>query len=78
MKTSVNDNDEALRQVRDRVKQEETIRARPNKYSVTTLTVPQGQELGLFKLKLHTVKGVQPPVIDIFDREALYDLLDGE
>ena len=30
-----------------------------------------------FKLELRTVRGDAPPKVDISDREALYDVLDG-
>ncbi|MCY3699017.1 MAG: hypothetical protein OXH46_05155 [Gemmatimonadetes bacterium] len=42
-----------------------------------TRLMDDGRKDPAFKLELKTVQGDAPPKVDISDREALYDVLDG-
>ena len=78
MKTTLNLNDQVLRQAKARAARdgitltkfvEDSLRAK--------LMTKRGKEPA-FKLKLITVKGSRPPNVDISDRDALYDVIDTE
>ena len=45
--------------------------------ALRTKLMDDGPKDPAFKLELKTVRGDAPPKVDISDREALYDVLDG-
>lgn len=76
MKTTLNLNEQVLRQAKRRAARdgmtltkfvEDALRAR--------LTVAGGRKEP-FRMQLKPVKGDRPPNVDISDRDALYDVLD--
>ncbi len=76
MKTTLNLNDQVLRQAKRR--------ARRDGITLTTfvedalrgkLAGPDGRQTP-FRLQLKTVTGTEPPNVDIADRDALYDVID--
>lgn len=76
MKTTLNLNDQVLRQAKGRAAQdgitltrfvEDALRAR-------LAATPKGKRP--FRLKLEIVTGDGPPNVDIADRDALYDVID--
>lgn len=76
MKTTLNLNDQVLRQAKRRAARdgitltcfvEDALRAR--------LTGPSNRKPP-FRLQLATVTGTEPPTVDIADRDALYDFID--
>ncbi len=76
MKTTLNLNDQVLRQAKRRAARdgitltrfvEDALRAR--------LAGPRGRKPP-FRLRLETVTGTEPPTVDIADRDALYDVND--
>lgn len=78
MKTTLNVNDEILRRAKEQAMQEGITLTRLVEDSLRIRLMAQRQEKKQFKLKLLTVEGTRPPNVDIFDREALYDVLDRE
>ena len=76
MKTTLNLNDQVLRQAKGRAARdgitltrfvEDALRAR--------LSDAHARKLG-FRLQLETVTGTSPPNVDISDRDALYEVID--
>ena len=78
MKTTLNVNDEILRQAKECAMREGITLTRLVEDSLRIRLMARTKELKPFKLRLLTVEGTRPPTVDIFDREALYDVLDRE
>lgn len=76
MKTTLNVNDEILRRAKAHAMREGMTLTRLVEDSLRVRLMAQRQEKKPFKLNLLSVEGTRPPNVDIFDREALYDVLD--
>ena len=75
MKTTLNLNDQILRQAKGRAARDGITLTKfvENALRAKLTAAERGRP---FKLKLETVGGNKPPNVDISDREALYDVLD--
>lgn len=77
MKTTLNLNDEILRRAKMRAAHEGISLTRFVEDALRTKLMDDNRTDPAFKLELRTVQGDAPPKVDISDREALYDVLDG-
>ena len=75
MKTTLNLNDQILRQAKGRATRDGITLTRfvEDALRAKLMAAERGSP---FKLKLRTVDGSRPPNVDISDREALYDVID--
>ena len=78
MKTTLNLNDQVLRQAKERAGRDGITLTRFVENAMRAKLMASPRKGPGFKLKITTVKGKRPPNVDISDREALYDVLDRE
>jgi hypothetical protein len=77
MKTTLNLDDELLREAKKRAAERgTTLRQVVEEALRDSLAEPEPDRAG-FKLRLKTVRGGGPPRVDVADRDALYDLMEG-
>ena len=76
MKTTLDLNDQVLRQAKGRAARDGTTLAQfvEDALRARLVAAPDGKPR--FRLKLETVCGDRPPNVDVADRVALYELLD--
>ena len=78
MKTTLNLNDQILRQAKGQAAQDGTTLTKFVEDAVREKLMTEYSARPAFKLRLRTVQGDGPPNVDIADRDALYDVLDRE
>ena len=78
MKTTLNLDDQILRRAKERARNDGITLTQFVETALRTLLMAQETHKRSFKLELPTVRGSRPPSVDIFDREALYDVMDRE
>ena len=76
LKTTLNLNDQALRQAKSRAAREGTTLSRFVEDAVRARLAAVRDGKTPFRMRLITVKGDRPPNVDISDRDALYDVID--
>ena len=76
MKTTLNLNDQVLRQAKGRAARDGITLTRFVEDALRARLAASSRSKRPFRLKLETVKGDRPPNVDICDREALYDVID--
>ena len=76
MKTTINVNDQLLRQAKQRAARRGITLTRFIEDALRAKLMDADVDSPAFKLKLKTVRGHAPANVDISDREALYDVLD--
>ena len=76
MKTTLNLNDQVLRQAKGRAAREGITLSRFVEDAVRARLAAVRDGKTLFRMRLITVKGDRPPNVDIGDRRALYDVID--
>ncbi len=76
MKTTINVNDQLLRQAKQRAAHRGITLTRFIEDALRAKLMDGDSAPSAFKLRLRTVRGHAPPNVDISDREALYDVLD--
>lgn len=76
MKTTLNLNDQVLRQAKGRAAQDGVTLTKFVEDALREkLMVPLHRQ-PVFRLRTRTVRGYAPPSVDISDRDALYDVID--
>ena len=78
MKTTLNLDDQVLRRAKERARSDGITLTQFVETALRTLLMAQETHKRSFKLELPTVQGSRPPSVDIFDREALYEVMDRE
>lgn len=76
MKTTLNLHDELLRGARARAAQRGLTLTRFVEDALRAKLLTDDQPRRPFRLELRTVRGTRPPLVDISDRDALYEVLD--
>ncbi len=76
MKTTLNLNDQVLRQAKQRAARDGITLTRFVEDALRARLAGTGSRRPPFRLRLETVTGDAPPNVDIADRDALYDVLD--
>lgn len=76
MKTTLNLNDQVLRQAKQRAARDGITLTRFVEDALRARLAGTGNRRSPFRLRLETVTGDTPPNVDIADRDALYDVLD--
>lgn len=76
MKTTINVNDQLLRQAKQRATNRGITLTRFIEDALRAKLMDEDRDSPAFELQLKTVRGHAPPNVDISDREALYDVLD--
>ena len=76
MKTTLNLNDQVLRQAKQRAAHDGITLTRFVEDALRARLAGTGSRGPPFRLRLETVTGDAPPNVDIADRDALYDVLD--
>lgn len=78
MKTTLNLNDEILRAARNRARQDGVTLTGFVEDALRTKLLEAEKPRPGFRLELRTVRGTRPPSVDISDREALQEVMDGD
>ena len=76
MKTTLNLNDQVLRQAKGRAARDGITLTRFVEDALRARLAASFPSKRPFRLKLETVMGDGPPNVDIADRDALYDVID--
>jgi len=76
MKTTLNLNDQLLRQAKQRAARDGITLTRFVEDALRARLAGTGRRRPPFRLQLETVTGVAPPNVDIDDRNALYEVID--
>lgn len=76
MKTTINVNDQLLRQAKQRAARRGITLTRLIEDALRAKLMDGDRAASAFRLRLRTVRGHAPPNVDVSDREALYDVLD--
>ena len=76
MKTTLNLNEQVLRQAKSRAAREGITLSRFVEDAVRARLAAVRDGKTPFRMRLITVKGDRPPNVDIGDRDALYDVID--
>ena len=76
MKTTLNLNDQVLRQAKRRAARDGITLTRFVEDALRARLAETGSRRPRFRLRLETVTGDAPPNVDIADRDALYDVID--
>lgn len=76
MKTTLNLNDQVLRQAKRRAARDGMTLTRFVEDALRERLAGTGSRRPPFRLRLETVTGESPPNVDIADRDALYEVLD--
>ncbi len=76
MKTTLNLNDQVLRQAKGRAARDGITLTRFVEDALRARLAPSREAGQPFRLRLETVTGERPPKIDVSDRDALYDVID--
>ena len=78
MKTTLNLNDSVFRQAKSRAQRNGVTLTRFVEDALRAQLMGSKPGKRKFKLQMCTVRGTRPPNVDIFDREALYEVLDAK
>ncbi len=76
MKTTLNLNDQVLRQAKQRAASDGITLTRFVEDALRARLAGSGSRRPQFRLQLETVTGDAPPNVDIDDRNALYEVID--
>ena len=76
MKTTLNLNDQILRQAKGRAAQAGVTLTKFVEDALREKLMAEHLRRPAFKLRMRTVRGYAPPSVDISDRDALYDVID--
>ena len=76
MKTTLNLNDQVLRQAKGRAARDGTTLTRFVEDALRARLATANDSKAPFRMRLKSVKGDRPPNVDISDRDALYDVID--
>ncbi len=76
MKTTLNLNDQVLRQAKRRAARDGITLTTFVEDALRAKLARTGSRTAPFRLQLETVTGTEPPTVDIADRDALYDVID--
>ena len=76
MKTTLNLNDQILRQAKGQAAQDGITLKKFVEDALRERLMAQHQRRPAFKLRMRTVRGYALPSVDISDRDALYDVID--
>lgn len=76
MKTTLNLNDQVLRQAKGRAAREGITLTRFVEDALRARLSDARRRKRGFRLRLETVTGTSPPNVDIADRDALYEVID--
>ena len=76
MKTTLNLNDQVLREAKRRAARDGITLTRFVEDALRAKLARTGSRKPPFRLKLETVTGTEPPTVDIADRDALYEVID--
>ena len=75
-KTTLNLNDQVLRQAKGRAARDGITLTRFVEDALRARLAARRDGKRLFRMRLKSVKGDQPPNVDISNRDALYDVID--
>ena len=78
MKTTLNLNDEILKASRRRAVQDGLTLTRFVEDALRAKLMDEARPQPAFRLEVSTVTGTRPPSVDISDRDALYEVMDGD
>ncbi len=78
MKTTLNLNDEILKASRSRAVQGGLTLTRFVEDALRAKLMDEARPQPAFRLEVSTVTGTRPPSVDISDRDALYEVMDGD
>ena len=76
MKTTLNLNDQVLRQAKRRAARDGITLTRFVEDALRDRLAGPRSRKPPFRLQLETVTGTEPPTVDIADRDALYEIID--
>lgn len=76
MKTTLNLNDQILRQAKGQAAQDGITLTKFVEDALREKLMEGHHRRPAFRLRLRTVRGYAPPSVDISDRDALYDVID--
>ncbi|MCY4220923.1 MAG: hypothetical protein OXC25_14655 [Thiotrichales bacterium] len=76
MKTTLNLNDQILRQAKGQAAQGGITLTKFVEDALREKLMAEHHQRPAFKLRMRTVRGYAPPNVDISDRDALYDVMD--
>ena len=76
MKTTLNLNDQILRQAKGQAERDGLTLTKFVEDALREKLMAGNDRRPPFRLKMTTVRGFAPPNVDVSDREALYDVLD--
>ena len=76
MKTTLNLDDQILRQAKDRAAQDGTTLTKFVEDALRDKLMAEHHRRSTFRLRMRTVRGYAPPSVDISDRDVLYDVID--
>ncbi len=78
MKTTLNLNGEILKASRSRAVQDGLTLTRFVEDALRAKLMDEARPRPPFRLEVSTVTGTRPPSVDISDRDALYEVMDGD
>ena len=76
MKTTLNLNDQVLRQAKGQAAQDGVTLTKFVEDALRDKLMTPHRRPPTFRLRMRTVRGYAPPSVDISDRDALYDVID--
>ena len=76
MKTTLNLNDQILRQAKGQAEQNGVTLTKFVEDALREKLMAENDPRPAFKMTIRSVRGFRPPNVDISDREALYDVID--
>ncbi len=76
MKTTLNLNDQVLRQAKGRAARDGITLTRFVEDALRERLASVNERKKPFRMRLKSIKGTRPPNVDISDRDALYDVID--
>ena len=76
MKTTLNLNDQILRQAKGQAAQDGITLTKFVEDALRDKLMAEHHRRPAFRLRMRTVRGYAPPSVDISDRDALYDVID--
>ena len=76
MKTTLNLNDQVLRQAKGQAAQDGITLTKFVEDALRDKLMAPHRRPPAFRLRMRTVRGYAPPSVDISDRDALYDVID--
>ena len=76
MKTTLNLNDQVLHRAKGQAAQDGVTLTKFVEDALREKLMAERRRRPAFKLRMRTVRGHEPPRVDISDRDALYDLID--